>query len=191
MRILFDHGTPRGLARALPEHTVTKTNAIGWALLTNGALLKAAEEAGFALLLSTDNNILYQQNLTGRKISILILTGCTKWSRVRLHFERIAAAVNAVTPGSYAEVFIPFTLNPSSRPRWFSRAFHYADTRFPVHADTFTRRYYRTEKHIEAIIQPLACCSLAIKHRIVALGLGHALYWLAPSAPPATISPHQ
>jgi hypothetical protein len=61
MRILFDHGAPRGLARALPEHTVTKTNALGWERLSNGALLKAAEEAGFALLLSTDNNIRYQQ----------------------------------------------------------------------------------------------------------------------------------
>jgi hypothetical protein len=89
---------------------------MGWELLSNGALLKAAEEAGFVLLLSTDNNIRYQQNLTGRKISILILAGCTKWSRVRLHFERIAAAVDAVTPGSYAEVFIPFTLNQSSPP---------------------------------------------------------------------------
>ncbi len=59
MRILFDHGTSRRLARALPEHAVTKTNAMGWEQLGNGALLKAAEEAGFALFLSTDNNIRY------------------------------------------------------------------------------------------------------------------------------------
>ena len=116
MRILFDHGTPRGLARALPEHTVTKTTAMGWERLSNGALLKAAEEAGFTLLLSTDNNIRYQQNLTDRKISIIVLSGCTKWSRVRLHFESIAAAVNSVTAGSYAEVYIAFAVNPTSPP---------------------------------------------------------------------------
>ena len=40
-----------------------------------------------------------------------ILSGCTKWSRVRLHFDRISAAVNAVTVGSYAEVYIPFNLD--------------------------------------------------------------------------------
>jgi aconitase A len=89
---------------------------MGWERLSNSALLKAAEEASFSLLLGTDQSIRYQQNLTDRKIAIIILGGCTKWSRVRLHFERIAAAVNAVTPGSYAEVYIPFTLNPASPP---------------------------------------------------------------------------
>jgi len=49
MRILFDHGTPHGLARALPKHVVIKTNAMAWERLSNGALLKAAEEAGFDL----------------------------------------------------------------------------------------------------------------------------------------------
>ena len=49
MRILFDHGTPRGLARALPGHMVIKTDAVAWERLSNGALLKAAEEAGFDL----------------------------------------------------------------------------------------------------------------------------------------------
>jgi hypothetical protein len=114
MRILFDHGTPRGLARALPGHMVIKTDAVAWERLSNGALLKAAEEAGFDLLLSTDQNIRYQQDLTDRKIAVIILSGCTKWSRVRMHFERIAAAVNAAIPGSYAEVYIPFELNPTS-----------------------------------------------------------------------------
>ena len=82
---------------------------MGWEQLTNGDLLKAAEDAIFDLLLTTDQRIRYQQNLAGRRISILVLTGTTKWSRVRLHVvEQIAAAVNATTPGSYAEVFIPF-----------------------------------------------------------------------------------
>jgi hypothetical protein len=60
------------------------------------------------VLLTTDRNIRYQQNLTGRKIAVVVLAGTTKWSRVRLHHERIAAAVNAGTPGSYTEVVIPF-----------------------------------------------------------------------------------
>jgi hypothetical protein len=109
MLILFDHGTPRGLARELPAHTVTTAKQMGWEQLNNGDLLQAAEEAAFDLLLTTDQRIRYQQNLTGRKIAILVLSGSTKWSRVRLHCDRIAAAVNAVKPGDYIEVFIPFS----------------------------------------------------------------------------------
>jgi len=108
MFILFDHGAPRGLARAFAGHTITTAKARGWDRLSNGALLKAAEAAGIDLLLTTDQRIRYQQNLKGRKIALAVLAGATKWSRVRLHLERIAAVVNAATPGSYTEVDIPF-----------------------------------------------------------------------------------
>ena len=82
---------------------------MGWEQLSNGDLLRVAEEEAFDLLLTTDQRIRYQQNLTGRKIAIVVLSGSTKWSRVRLHGERIAATVDAATPGSYTEVEIPFT----------------------------------------------------------------------------------
>ena len=108
MLILFDHGTPKGLASALPGHTVITAQSRGWDRLNNGALLNAAEEAALDLLLTTDRRIRYQQNLAGRKIALVVLTGTTKWSHVRLHLERVAAVVNAATPGSYTEVEIPF-----------------------------------------------------------------------------------
>ena len=108
MLILFDHGTPRGLIRAFSEHTVMTAQSKGWDRLSNGALLNAAEEAGVDVLLSTDQGIHYQQNLAGRKIALVVLTGATKWSRVRLHIGRITAAVAAAKSGSYAEVEIPF-----------------------------------------------------------------------------------
>jgi hypothetical protein len=108
MLILFDHGTPKGLVRALPGHMIVTAQSRGWDRLTNGALLNAAEEAALDLLLTTDRRIRYQQNLAERKIALVVLTGTTKWARVRLHLERIAAVVNAATPGSYAEVEIPF-----------------------------------------------------------------------------------
>ena len=63
MVVLFDHGTPNGLIRALPGHTVHTAQAKGWDTLSNGAVLEAAEEAGFELLLTTDRRIRYQQNL--------------------------------------------------------------------------------------------------------------------------------
>jgi hypothetical protein len=106
--ILFDHGTPKGLARALSGHTVHTAQSKGWDSLSNGALLEAAEAAGFELLLTTDRRIRHQQNLQVRRVALVVLTGTTKWSRVRQHAERIAAAVASATPGSYAEVEIPF-----------------------------------------------------------------------------------
>jgi predicted nuclease of predicted toxin-antitoxin system len=106
MLILFDHGTPAPLASFLTGHTVKKTRDLGWDTLTNGELLKVAEESGFEMLLTTDKNIRYQQNLTGRKIAILVLTN-PRWPVVRRYAQRVANAVNAVTPGTYTEVEIP------------------------------------------------------------------------------------
>ncbi|MFZ0418791.1 MAG: hypothetical protein WAM04_11895 [Candidatus Sulfotelmatobacter sp.] len=107
MRILFDHGTPSGIARALSAHDVTEAIDRGWEKISNGELLAAAEAEGFDLLLTTDKNIRYQQNLTARRIGILVL-GNSTWRIVRLHLSRIASAVNETAPGSYAEVEIPF-----------------------------------------------------------------------------------
>ena len=107
MRILFDHNTPYGLARHLAGHTVSKAKDRGWDRLTNGDLLVAAEEAGFDLLLTADKNMGYQQNLSGRKIALVVL-GNSPWELVRLHVDEISAAVNAATPGSFAELDIPF-----------------------------------------------------------------------------------
>jgi hypothetical protein len=107
MKILFDNGTPRPIAARLAGHEVTFARRIGWHELGNGDLIRQAEEAGYEVLLSTDKSIRYQQNLTGRKIALVIL-GNQQWPVVRLYLDRIAAAVNASTPGSYAEVEIPF-----------------------------------------------------------------------------------
>ena len=107
MLILFDHGTPQSIARWLHGPTVVEAIARGWDRLANGALLKVAEEAGFDLLLSTDKNIRYQQNLTGRRIAIVIL-GNPQRPAVHRYINRAVAAVNAATPGSFAEVDIPY-----------------------------------------------------------------------------------
>jgi hypothetical protein len=107
MHILFDHGTPSGIARSLAGHDVTEAIDRGWHTISNGELLQVAEAAGFDLLLTTDKGIRYQQNLAGRKIAIVVL-GNSTWRLVRFHLDRIALAVSQATPGSYAEVEIPF-----------------------------------------------------------------------------------
>jgi hypothetical protein len=108
MLVLFDNGTPRTLARFLIDHhMVTETRARGWHELENGDLLNAAEAAGFEVLVTTDKNLSYQQNLSGRRIAIVVL-GKGRWSLIRPHVSAVVAAVNAATPGSFVEVEIPF-----------------------------------------------------------------------------------
>jgi hypothetical protein len=106
MLILFDHVTPRGIARFLTGHTVTRAKDRGWDKLSNGELIAEAERAGFDVLLTADKNIQYQQNLAGRRLAVVVLS-TPRWPLVRLHTEEVAAAVNAATPGSYCEVHIP------------------------------------------------------------------------------------
>lgn len=107
MLILFDHGTPRSIARWLTGHMVVEAFTKGWDRLVNGDLLKAAEDAEFDLLLTTDKNMKYQQNLKDRRIAIVVL-GNSNRPIVHRYIDRVIAAVNAATPGGYTEVDIPF-----------------------------------------------------------------------------------
>ncbi len=107
MLILFDHSTPAPLRYALRGHVVVEAVERGWERLVNGDLLNTAEAAGFELLLTADKNLSYQQNLTGRKIAIIVL-GNAQWPTLRRYVERVVAAVDAATPGSFTEVEIPF-----------------------------------------------------------------------------------
>ncbi len=106
MRILFDNGTPRGVATALSDHTVEEARSHGWDTLRNGELLDAAETAGFDVFLTTDRNIRHQQNLTGLKIAVVVL-GKGRWRLIKNRLPEIAAAVAAAMPGSFTEIEIP------------------------------------------------------------------------------------
>jgi hypothetical protein len=106
MRVLFDQGTPVPIANSLSGHSVKTASQMGWDTLTNGELLGVAEEAGFQVLLTSDKNLAYQQNLKDRKIAIVVL-GRNRWSIVRAVLPRIVAAVNGAAPGSYIIVDVP------------------------------------------------------------------------------------
>ena len=86
---------------------VVEATERGWDRLSNGELLSAAEAAGFELLLTTDKNMSYQQNMQGRTIAFVVL-GNQQWPVLRRYVERVVAAVDAATPGSFTEVEIPF-----------------------------------------------------------------------------------
>ena len=107
MLILFDNGTPRGLARFLTGHSVEEARTRGWEELANGDLIDAAEQAGFQIMVTTDKNIRYQQNLEACRIALIVLEH-SQWPMVKLVAEEIVVAVNAAQPGSYVEVAVPF-----------------------------------------------------------------------------------
>ncbi|MCY3687416.1 MAG: hypothetical protein OXI17_10285 [Gammaproteobacteria bacterium] len=103
MKILFDHGTPAPLRHHLGEHTVDRSAERGWELMENGELLRKAEEDGYEILVTTDQNIRFQQNLSDRNLAIIVLLS-PAWPHVRLRTEEIRAAVAKVRPGEVVEV---------------------------------------------------------------------------------------
>ena len=106
MRILFDQGTPVAIRDALENHSVRTANAQGWSTLTNGELLRVAEQAGFEVPLTTDTSLPHQQNLQGRKLAVVILTK-NRWALIKSRMSEIVTAVNSAKPGTYSVVDIP------------------------------------------------------------------------------------
>lgn len=103
MKILFDQNAPRPLARFLTGHVVTRTAELGWQELVNGDLLEAAEAHGFELMVTADRNLRYQQNLTGRKLAIVVLPS-GRWPLVKPHVPTIIRAVRDAGAGEYIEI---------------------------------------------------------------------------------------
>jgi hypothetical protein len=106
MRILFDQATPVPLIPYLEGHSVRTAAQQGWDRLKNGELLSATENAGFDLLVTTDRNMPFQQNLAGRKIAVMVLSR-QQWPQLHQHVQLVIDALQAVRPGSYIEVEIP------------------------------------------------------------------------------------
>jgi hypothetical protein len=102
MKILFDQGTPSPLRKTLAPHLVSTAFEMGWAELENGDLLAAAEKV-FDAFITTDKNLRYQQNLSGRRLAILVLP-TTNWPELQKHLGPISNAVNALKPGDFIEL---------------------------------------------------------------------------------------
>ncbi len=102
MRILFDQGTPVPLRRHLSAHSVSTAFELGWSALSNGELLAAAEWK-FDLLITTDQNLRYQQNLSGRALAILVLP-TTSWLEIQKHVDLITSSVSSTKAGAYTEL---------------------------------------------------------------------------------------
>lgn len=103
MKILLDQGTPNPLRAHLSGHTVATVYELGWSRLTNGNLIQQAEQEGYDVLVTTDQNLKYQQNLLHRKIAIVVLL-TTSWPRLQKVAPQISLTVSGVAAGDYIEV---------------------------------------------------------------------------------------
>ena len=105
MRILFDQGVPAPLRRYLDEHSVDTAFEMGWSNVRNGELLDQAEDGGYELLITTDQQLRHQQNLAPRQLAVLVLLS-TSWPRMQSRIYAIREAVSQMQPGDYREVAI-------------------------------------------------------------------------------------
>jgi hypothetical protein len=106
VRILFDQGTPVPLRKLLNPHQVETTFERGWSTFKNGELLTEAEQEGFEVFVTTDQNLRFQKNLEGRSIAIVVLSS-TSWPRIQRAVSAITQTIDAALPGSFQEVVIP------------------------------------------------------------------------------------
>ena len=106
MRVLFDHNLPHKLRTSLDTlgtHEIITASYMGWGDLTNGELLRTAEESGIEVLVTGDQSLLFEQNLTGRRLAIVALS-TNNWPIVKNHLPQILAAIESAVPGSFQTV---------------------------------------------------------------------------------------
>ncbi len=103
MKVLFDQGTPVPLRRYLHPHAVDTVAERSWSEVQNGDLLELAEANGYQALITTDQNLKYQQNLGGRSLRILVLM-TTSWPTIQKEVDRVQETLDALKEGGYAEV---------------------------------------------------------------------------------------
>ena len=103
MKILFDQGTPVPLRRHLAGHSVDTAFERGWSDLHNSVLLERAEQDGYRLLITTDQNLRHQQNLANKQLAVIVLLS-TSWPRIQLRIDEIRSVVDKIGPGDSREV---------------------------------------------------------------------------------------
>ncbi len=103
MKVLFDVNMPRPLLRELTGHEVVTAQSMGWSELQNGELLNAAEGAGFEAHLTLDQNLAYQQNLTARRIAIVVVP-TNKLEILKGLGPGILQVLSALQPGSFVQM---------------------------------------------------------------------------------------
>ena len=104
MRLLLDECVPRRLRRALQGHEVQTVQEAGWAGVKNGALLRAAD-GSFDALLTVDQGVQFQQNMTGLRIGVVIMVAPSNdIDDLRPLVPEVVEALRDLQPGQVTRV---------------------------------------------------------------------------------------
>lgn len=103
MKILLDENLPHSLRQRLGIHESYTVRYMAWAGLKNGELLRAAEEAGFDVFITGDQTLSYEQNLTGLRMSVLVLSTMDR-DILKKNVAAIVTAIDTVVPGTVSAV---------------------------------------------------------------------------------------
>jgi hypothetical protein len=105
MRILLDECVPRPLRRELAGHDLRTVPEMGWSGKRNGELLQLMAAANFAVFLTVEQNLRYQQNLKALDIAIVVLVAPSNRLRDLLPLmPKVRAALATIQPRDYIEV---------------------------------------------------------------------------------------
>jgi len=102
VKILLDESVPRLLKLRLSHLDFSTVQEMGWAGLRNGELLRRAEEH-FDIFVTADQNLRYQQNLSGRKLAILVLPSNQVPLVARL-VPAVETLLTTIQPGTVVDV---------------------------------------------------------------------------------------
>ena len=100
MKVLLDENLDHRLRKHLGSHEVFTASFPGWDGLKNGKLLEAAEMAGFEVLVTGDQTLCYEQNLSGRRLAIVALSSI-EWRIIKAYLPQIIQAVDGAAAGSF------------------------------------------------------------------------------------------
>ena len=91
------------LRQHLAGHLVDTASELSWSGLSNGDLVENAVQEGYEILITTDQNMRYQQNLTGRRLAVVVLLS-TAWPNIQLRIEEVRTVLDETRPGEFREV---------------------------------------------------------------------------------------
>lgn len=105
MRILLDECVPRPLKRELSEYDISTVVEMGWSGKKNGELLRIMSQEGFTILLTTDQNLRYQQNLQQAGVAVVVLVApSNRLPDLLPLMSKARRILNSITPGEVVEI---------------------------------------------------------------------------------------
>jgi hypothetical protein len=105
MRILLDECVPRPLKRELADYEIRTVVEMGWSGKKNGELLRLMSQEGFSILLTTDQNLRYQQNLEQVGVAVVVLVArSNRLPDLVPLIPDVCSVLKTITPGQVIEV---------------------------------------------------------------------------------------